>query len=294
MQRCLDDLSKQYAKIEIKVSDPIVPFRETVVPPPKIDMVKEEIGNINKNIAHHTQRLPSFMLKEIQNFSETIKKRNEQEDTIEEENITKQQISETKKTLKLKEKLGLIEAYTSNKQYCVCLHAKPLPKGVLNLLEENLELLKIIQKLNDISVEEKACAIKDLTKDTKEKIKEFYNKVSKEFDKGGKFWKNVLSKIWAFGPRGINNNILVNDINGYNRPPIWAGLHEKDDVDRENGSLKDFDNSIMQGFQIATQAGPICEEPVMGVAFFIEEWKFIGTSQVGFLSLNLWEVNSIY
>ena len=278
LQRCLDDLSKQYAKIEIKVSDPIVPFRETVVSPPKIDMVNEEIGNINKNIAHHTQRLPSFMLKEIQNFSETIKKRNEQEDTIEEENVTKQQISETKKTLKLKEKLGLIEAYTSNKQYCICLHAKPLPKGILSLLEENLELLKIIQKLNDISVDERTCAIKDLTIDTKDKIKEFYNRISKEFEKCGKFWKNVLSKIWAFGPKGINNNILVNDVNDYNRPSIWAGLNEKGYTDKETGSVKDFDNSIIQGFQIATQAGPICEEPVMGVAFFIEEWKFLGTS----------------
>ena len=32
-----------YAKIEINPSKPIVPFRETIVPPPKIDMVNEAI-----------------------------------------------------------------------------------------------------------------------------------------------------------------------------------------------------------------------------------------------------------
>ena len=32
-----------YAKIEIDPSKPIVPFRETIVPPPKTDMVNEAI-----------------------------------------------------------------------------------------------------------------------------------------------------------------------------------------------------------------------------------------------------------
>lgn len=45
IQRCIDDLKKRYAKVELKVSDPIIPFRETVVPPPKVDMVNEVIQN---------------------------------------------------------------------------------------------------------------------------------------------------------------------------------------------------------------------------------------------------------
>lgn len=45
IQRCIDDLKKRYANVELKVSDPIIPFRETVVPPPKVDMVNEVIQN---------------------------------------------------------------------------------------------------------------------------------------------------------------------------------------------------------------------------------------------------------
>lgn len=34
MQRCLKDLRERFAKVEIQVSEPIVPFRETAVKAP--------------------------------------------------------------------------------------------------------------------------------------------------------------------------------------------------------------------------------------------------------------------
>ena len=48
LQMCLNDLKNQYARIKLKVSAPIIPFRETVVPPPTIDMVNEEISSKNE------------------------------------------------------------------------------------------------------------------------------------------------------------------------------------------------------------------------------------------------------
>ena len=39
----MSHLNIRYAKVEVNVSKPIVPFRETVVLPPKIDMVNEDI-----------------------------------------------------------------------------------------------------------------------------------------------------------------------------------------------------------------------------------------------------------
>ena len=37
-------------------------------------------------------------------------------------------------------------------------------------------------------------------------------------------------------------------------------------------SYRDYDNSIVSGFQLATLAGPLCQEPLMGVCFVIENW----------------------
>ena len=33
----------------------------------------------------------------------------------------------------------------------------------------------------------------------------------------------------------------------------------------------EWSNSIINGFQLATLAGPLCEEPLMGVAYILEE-----------------------
>jgi ribosome assembly protein 1 len=38
----------------------------------------------------------------------------------------------------------------------------------------------------------------------------------------------------------------------------------------EISDLRDFETSIITGFQLATSAGPLCAEPVYGVCFFIE------------------------
>lgn len=51
LQKCLDDLENQYARVKFKVSAPIIPFRETVIPPPTVDMVNEEISAENEVVA---------------------------------------------------------------------------------------------------------------------------------------------------------------------------------------------------------------------------------------------------
>lgn len=36
----------------------------------------------------------------------------------------------------------------------------------------------------------------------------------------------------------------------------------------------DLDNSITNGFQLACSSGPLCEEPMMGVCFIVENLEF--------------------
>jgi len=35
----------------------------------------------------------------------------------------------------------------------------------------------------------------------------------------------------------------------------------------------EYDSSFINGFQLATVAGPLCDEPLMGVAFIVDEWE---------------------
>lgn len=36
-------------------------------------------------------------------------------------------------------------------------------------------------------------------------------------------------------------------------------------------AIRDFDNHIESGFQLATFQGPLCAEPVEGMAYFVEQ-----------------------
>ena len=45
------------------------------------------------------------------------------------------------------------------------------------------------------------------------------------------------------------------------------------ETESTSGDLRDNDNSIISGFQLATIAGPMCEEPMMGVCFVVEDWQ---------------------
>lgn len=49
LQRCVDDLQERYAGVPVSTSDPIVPFRETIIPPPTYDRLNEAILGENIN-----------------------------------------------------------------------------------------------------------------------------------------------------------------------------------------------------------------------------------------------------
>lgn len=49
-------LIRRYAGIAINVSEPIVPFRETIIEPPKMDMVNEAIEGENVIVRKDSQK----------------------------------------------------------------------------------------------------------------------------------------------------------------------------------------------------------------------------------------------
>jgi ribosome assembly protein 1 len=80
LERCIEDLTKlysffrierkmyylylfRYARIEVNVSAPIIPFRETIIPPPKVDFLNESIANQQQFKSNKTAKeRPSWLL----------------------------------------------------------------------------------------------------------------------------------------------------------------------------------------------------------------------------------------
>ena len=90
---------------------------------------------------------------------------------------------------------------------------------------------------------------------------------------------NTVDEIWSFGPHKCGPNLLLNRIPNsiYKQrgSSIWANvLNNQMKKDTNSSSTKDdYDISIINGFQLATAKGSLCDEPLMGVAFIIERWS---------------------
>ncbi|XP_077418934.1 elongation factor-like GTPase 1 isoform X1 [Vanacampus margaritifer] len=238
LQRCLDDLKDRFAKIEISASKPIIPFRETVVRPPKVDMVNEDLGKQQKVAVIHQ---------------------------VKEEGSH----GRSSETLHV-DSSGLVTLTTSNKLATVSVRAIPLPQEVTCLLENSSAILRTLEQVN-MSLKEGRHL--DISVQTLEAIADLKTQLESMLQ--GRKWKNAVEHIWAFGPRRCGPNILLNKLEGYQRPSLWQCLC-REDQSRKDGAqgkiIREFDNSIVSGFQLATLSGPMCEEPLMGVCFSIERW----------------------
>ncbi|CAF2985970.1 unnamed protein product [Rotaria sp. Silwood2] len=123
LQRCIDDLTKIYARIEINVSAPIIPFRETIIPPPKVDFLNESLANQQQQFKSNklTKERPPWLLED-----------------------------------------GLVELSTQNRQCTFQIRAVPLPDSVTRLLDENSSILAVIEQAqirDDRKDFSKSCAV---------------------------------------------------------------------------------------------------------------------------------------
>lgn len=83
--------------------------------------------------------------------------------------------------------------------------------------------------------------------------------------------------IWECGPRHMGSNALICELAGV--PALRSLFHaylphlrapiEASAVNPHAAEIAKFANSLRVGFQLITHAGPLCEEPMMGVAFTV-------------------------
>lgn len=117
---------------------------------------------------------------------------------------------------------------------------------------------------------------KPVKDETLKNLKALQDLIREEFIKSGKrSWADATDNIWAFGPRHCGPNILLNRVKDYNRPSIWSVIESNLDCTK---SYRELDNSVSSGFQLASLAGPLCEEPMQGVCFSLEEWNYFDGS----------------
>ncbi|CAI8045879.1 Elongation factor-like GTPase 1 [Geodia barretti] len=229
LQRCLDDLRDTFAKVTLSVSAPIVPFRETIIPPPKLDTLNEVIS---------------------------------------EENVVK--LAPVNPLLSEGERAEgeIVTVQTPNKACTLLIQAKPLPERVVGLLSSSTALLKALY-LTTSSSGGKGQVL--LSSETLEKLKKLRRDLEEGFsseESWSEFSDDFLGRIWGFGPKSTGTNVLLCGLSEYRRGSVWRG------VEGGREGPQGYHHSVVYGFQLACQAGPLCEEPLRGVCFVLRGWNF--------------------
>ncbi|KAF9961421.1 Cytoplasmic GTPase/eEF2-like protein (ribosomal biogenesis) [Mortierella alpina] len=247
LQRCMADLRERFARIEISMSEPIVPFRETAIDAP------------------------------AQIVTSSAMSANEREAGI--KLIAKSEGSSR----------GTIVATTPNRHVRFVVRTVPIPEELKKYLTDHAEQIQAYVESVHLGGGAQHSGKTHPTgheqEDQAKKLEKLISELEPLFAKAGDIWKGKEKEILAFGPRRVGPNLLINNLGiDFSRNRGGSNASKTDDADtKENTiSVQDMAESIHTGFQIATNGGPLCGEPMLGMAFFLQEIEILeGESEAG-------------
>ncbi|KAK2748121.1 Cytoplasmic GTPase/eEF2-like protein (ribosomal biogenesis) [Myotisia sp. PD_48] len=187
---------------------------------------------------------------------------------------------------------GTVVTQSASKQLKIQLRVRPLPSAVTEFLVKHSATIKYISArrsktgaeglLPEESIIEPMSSQHDVAEDNTSSrailsVEEFQMELSKAFretkdDKDT--WATALERISEFGPRRTGANILFDStIDGH-----YDRLFDTSNKQESLTSSRLFSDKISYAFQLATSQGPLCREPVQGIAVFVEDVKLEETA----------------
>ena len=161
------------------------------------------------------------------------------------------------------EKDAVITIATPNHQCTLTLRAVPLPGKLAKLLDDQQQLLRGLGSKMPTAAQEQVSSLRKQVENLIEEVDEL---------------KGCAEKLWSLGPKRCGPNLLFNCVKDLSTGSAWGGDEGKVTSGDERAELC---NAVLHGFQLATLAGPLCEEPMMGVAFLLLDWKLEANEEEG-------------
>lgn len=184
---------------------------------------------------------------------------------------------------------GVVVGVASSKQVTVTLRVRPLPAEVTEFLVKHSASIKHLYSEHKDATETNGqgeAASEDIVEtdgvvpeneilsveDLKSQLQAQFEKV-----KDREIWKSVVEQITSFGPKRTGPNLLIDAT----KEQCFAKAFAPEEERRRNSAVpaagettihaSHFCDKITYGFQLATEQGPLCHEPVQGVAVFVED-----------------------
>ncbi|KAJ1829375.1 Cytoplasmic GTPase/eEF2-like protein (ribosomal biogenesis) [Coemansia sp. RSA 2599] len=336
LERCLKDLRERFAKCEIHVSEPIVPYREGIV---------RQSGQPNVSLGEvgASGKLLAIISKAAQAIAGDL------EDSSEEPKASKASDSQSR---------GEVSMTTANGLVTVTVQVEPLPEKTTRFLQRHEDDIDRIVKVTSSQRRGRLVAASDALADDEDEpesavVAANIGSDAEDGDDGecsagearvakpsktselGPWLQNRLratfrrargweplrvehamaNGIRSFGPRRVGSNVLIYSKTmaeqssrahaSWFQPQIHSSMGASTEATpmlssgEESGSeekaedalvasedsradsqltIRDFEESINTGFQLATQSGPLCFEPMTGVAVTVKNFVYHGRS----------------
>ncbi|KAM7223689.1 elongation factor 2 [Rhypophila decipiens] len=177
---------------------------------------------------------------------------------------------------------GVVVGTTSSKQVTVTVRVRPLPLEVTEFMLKNGSSIKSLYSSTKAAAEETAQDEKLATDDevtqaskilSPEDIKKQLQALL-ETGKGKEDWKGAVGRITAFGPKRVGPNLLIDATKDqcFSKAFPSETSNGGQEADANDSSLRaaHLCDKVVYGFQLATEQGPLCHEPVQGIAVFVE------------------------
>ncbi|XP_058084920.1 uncharacterized protein LOC131232596 [Magnolia sinica] len=263
LERCVKDLKERFARVSLEVSPPLVSYKETIEgegsnPQEKLkvlsgsgDYVEKTTPNGRCVVRVQVMKLPADLTKILDESADILG------------DIIEGKSGLSNKTLKMQSLNNTAEDENS---------VMALEKRIIEAIESEVE-----------------SSMKEIDKDKAEKYRSL--------------WFQFLQRIWALGPRQVGPNILfVPDLKGntdcsHGKECVIiqgsshvsqrlgfldaTNLKTEDEFTATKASsiaaiqslymeAQSLESSVISGFQLAAAAGPLCDEPMWGLAFLLE------------------------
>ncbi|KAK9426200.1 putative Elongation factor Tu GTP binding domain-containing protein [Seiridium unicorne] len=185
---------------------------------------------------------------------------------------------------------GAVVGVTNSKQVSITLRVRPLPENVTAFLLKNSGAITKLysermgkdEDLNGVTYQEAIETDNDILEGKGLSYEDLKTQLQAvlENGKGREAWKGSIDKISAFGPRRIGPNILLDATKDGCLTKVFGANSTGDaptiDEKLTAGHLGD---KITYAFQLATNQGPLCHEPVQGIAVIIEDVTITPTDE---------------
>lgn len=179
---------------------------------------------------------------------------------------------------------GTIKGASTQNLVTFSIRSAPVPDVILQFLLHNLTTLRALRQdghtdrdtsgsgIDIVSESELVGVQGDVLHTPSVRADQFWNALEEKCNEAGGEWVNISDRIWSFGPRHAGSCVLIDYRKDATPLSLRHHLLRNHPAQSTNTSDKnvDFTGYVETGFQLAMFQGPLCAEPVEGMAYFVE------------------------